>query len=161
LHEPFLLGVTSHHQQDWRTVGFDGNVEFEPQLGVLPGPLDDGLKLYDYTYARKRMTGRARDYAYNPCVFVSWDNTPRRGEDGIVFINATPEAFEQGVREAIEVVSEEPPERRLVFINAWNEWAEGNYLEPDHTNGMRYLEALAKVSEEPVTSDASPFIETR
>jgi hypothetical protein len=144
LPEPFLLGVSSHNQQDWRTVGFDGNVEFEPQLGVLSNPMADGLKIYDYRYARKRMVSRERDYAYYPCVFVAWDNTPRRGEDGIVFINATPDAFEEGLREAIASVGELSPEHRLVFVNAWNEWAEGNYLEPDDCYGLGYLEAARR-----------------
>jgi lipopolysaccharide biosynthesis protein len=145
LPEPFLLGVTAHAQQDWRAVGFDGNVDFEPQLGVLPGPMDDGLKIYDYTAARKRMTGRERDYPYYPTVFVSWDNTPRRGENGIVFINATPEAFAEGVREACAFVADRPAEHRVVFVNAWNEWAEGNCLEPDQERGLSYLVALRDV----------------
>jgi lipopolysaccharide biosynthesis protein len=144
LPEPYLLGIISHRDEDWRKSGFDGNVDFEPQLGVLPGPLEDGLKIYDYTYARKRMTSREREYPYYPCVFVSWDNTPRRGEDGIVFINATPEAFGQGVSEAIAFVSENPPDHRLVFLNAWNEWAEGNYLEPDRSHGLGFLESVAQ-----------------
>jgi lipopolysaccharide biosynthesis protein len=144
LPEPFLLGMTSHQQQDWRAVGFDANVEFEPQLGVLAGPMDDGLKIYDYAHARKRMTGRERDYPCVPCVFVSWDNTPRRGEDGIVFINATPDAFEAGLREAIRSVSDLPADHRLVFVNAWNEWAEGNYLEPDQSNGLGFLDAVLR-----------------
>jgi lipopolysaccharide biosynthesis protein len=160
LPDPLLLGVISHQDQDWRTIGFDGNVDFEPQLGVLPGPLDDGLKIYDYAYARRKMTGRKREYPYYPCVFVSWDNTPRRGEDGIVFINATPEAFESGLREAIASVGDLPSDQRLVFVNAWNEWAEGNYLEPDQLNGMRYLNALIEAFETP-TSSAARRIETR
>jgi lipopolysaccharide biosynthesis protein len=144
LPEPLLLGITSHQDQDWRLVGFDGNVDFEPQLGVLPGPLEEGLKIYDYTYARRRMTSRPREYPYYPCVFVSWDNTPRRGEDGIVFINATREAFAAGLRQAIRFVRDLPDAHRLVFVNAWNEWAEGNYLEPDHQSGLAYLEAIKR-----------------
>jgi lipopolysaccharide biosynthesis protein len=144
LPEPLLLGVISHQDQDWRTIGFDGNVDFEPQLGVLPGPLEDGLKIYDYRLARQRMTSRQREYSFYPCVFVSWDNTPRRGEDGIVFINATAEAFEEGVLSAIASVSDRPRDDRLVFLNAWNEWAEGNHLEPDVFRGLDYLEAVKR-----------------
>jgi lipopolysaccharide biosynthesis protein len=151
LTNPFLLGVVSHQDQDWRAIGFDGNVDFEPQLGVLPGPLEDGLKIYDYSYARKRMTSRVRDYPYYPCVFVSWDNTPRRGEDGIVFLNATPDAFEVGLREAIQTVSARATEDRLVFLNAWNEWAEGNYLEPDSLRGDGYLKAVQRCALVPIT----------
>ncbi len=144
LPEPMLLGVISHQDRDWREIGFDGNVDFEPQLGVLPGPLEDGLKIYDYRLARQKMVARQRDYPFYPCVFVSWDNTPRRGENGIVFINTTPEAFEEGIRGAIDMVSDSPPDHRLVFLNAWNEWAEGNYLEPDVFTGLEYLEAVRR-----------------
>jgi lipopolysaccharide biosynthesis protein len=151
LPEPLVLGVISHQDQDWRDAGFDGNVDFEPQLSVLPGPLEDGLKIYDYRLARKKMTGRERTYPFYPCVFVSWDNTPRRRENGIVFINATPEAFEEGVHSAIASVSHRPRDHRLVFLNAWNEWAEGNFLEPDQENELAYLEAAARaVSAAPV-----------
>jgi lipopolysaccharide biosynthesis protein len=144
LADPYLVGVCSHSQRDWRHHGFDANLDFEPQLGVLPGPLEDGLKIYDYTLARERMVSRARDYSSIPCVLVSWDNTPRRGNDGIVFINSTPEAFEAGLRDAIASVEDEPAGRRLVFVNAWNEWAEGNHLEPDQRHGRGYLEAVER-----------------
>ena len=142
--DPFLVGVSSHSQADWRHHGFDANLAFEPQLGVLPGPFEAGLKIYDYTLARERMVARAREFPAIPCVVVSWDNTPRRGEDGIVFINATPEAFGAGLRGAVASVQHEPAERRLVFVNAWNEWAEGNHLEPDQREGRRFLEAVER-----------------
>jgi lipopolysaccharide biosynthesis protein len=144
LPDPYLVGVSSHRQGDWTQQGFDANLDFEPQLGVLPGALDEGLKIYDYTLARRRMTERERGYEYHPCVFVSWDNTPRRGDEGIVFMNATPEAFETGLRDAVTLVQHQPRERRLVFVNAWNEWAEGNHLEPDERYGLGYLEAVAR-----------------
>ena len=141
--DPFLIGVSSHRQQDWRPLGFDANLDFEPQLGVMPGALDPGLKLYDYAMGRQRMVARPRDYPHLPCVMVAWDNTPRRGEEGIVFLNATPETFRRGLEDAIESVKQEAPEQRLVFVNAWNEWAEGNHLEPDQWHGLAYLEAVA------------------
>ena len=153
LADPFLVGVSSHSQADWRPHGFDANLAFEPQLGVLPGPLDAGLKIYDYTLARERMVTRARDFSSIPCVVVSWDNTPRRGKDGIVFINATPEAFGAGLRGAVASVQHEPAERRLVFVNAWNEWAEGNHLEPDQREGRRFLEAVERALRVPELGD--------
>jgi hypothetical protein len=102
------------------------------------------MKIYDYSHARKKMTSRLRDYPDYPRVFVSWDNTPRPGEDGIVFINATPEAFEDGVREAASLVDTSPAEQGLDFLSDWNEWAEGNYLEPDRHHSTAYLQALSR-----------------
>jgi O-antigen biosynthesis protein len=61
-------------------------------------------------------------------------------------INASPEAFESGLSDLVRARMGEPYDDRLVFINAWNEWAEGNHLEPDLKNGRRYLEAVRRVN---------------
>ena len=129
-------------------------MEFEPQLGVLPGPMDDGLKIYDYSIARRLMTARRGNPEGYPCVFINWDNTPRRGANGIVFINATPEYFEAGLREGIQSVINRPPDERIVFVNAWNEWAEGNDLEPDLKHGLAYLEAVRRASSDAAVGSA-------
>jgi lipopolysaccharide biosynthesis protein len=145
--EPYLLGINAHSfSQDCRVIGFDGNVDFEPQLGVLPDSLRDGLKIYDYVEARQRMTSRERSFPIYPCLSPRWDNTPRRGGDGIVLVNATPENFESGLREIVQSALHKPYGDRLVFINAWNEWAEGNHLEPDLEHGLEYLEAVRRVT---------------
>ncbi|MBU6276583.1 MAG: glycoside hydrolase family 99-like domain-containing protein [Planctomycetes bacterium] len=142
--DPLLLGISSHHRADYRSAGFDGNVEFEPQLGVIPDPLGDGLKVHDYAASRARMAHARGSSAAHPCIMVSWDNTPRRGANGIVFTGATPAAFEAGLREMIDSVQHQPAEERLVFVNAWNEWAEGNHLEPCLRHGRGYLEAVRR-----------------
>jgi lipopolysaccharide biosynthesis protein len=120
--QPYLIGINSHNHDDWRTHGFDGSLDFEPQLGALPNPLADGLKIYDYNESWQKMREHYdRDFPTIPTVFVSWD------------------------RETIERVQDRPSEQRLVFINAWNEWAEGNHLEPDQKHGLAYLEAVRRV----------------
>jgi lipopolysaccharide biosynthesis protein len=146
LPSPYLLGISSHVVDDYRPLGFDGNMEFEPQLGVLTDPLGDGLKVHDYTESRRTMLHGKGDFPSHPCIMVSWDNTPRRGEHGIVFTDATPEAFEEGLREMIASVQHQPMEERLVFVNAWNEWAEGNHLEPCLRHGLGYLEAVKRAN---------------
>lgn len=145
LPEPFLIGVSAHSQLDARTLGFDGTLDFEPHLGVLRDPLGDGLDVYDYAEARRLMR-REHPYPAYRTIFVSWDNTARRGRDGIVFVNSSPAAFEAGLRELVEEGSARPLDDRLVFVNAWNEWAEGNHLEPDLRHGVGYLEALARAN---------------
>jgi hypothetical protein len=77
-----------------------------------------------------------------PCVIPGWDNTPRSGAKGVVLHHSTPEAFQLHLRKAIEQVASKEPEKRLVFLKSWNEWAEGNYLEPDLKFGTAYLEAI-------------------
>jgi lipopolysaccharide biosynthesis protein len=158
--EPYLIGVDAHRPgKDFREEGFDATLVFEPQLGALQGAFDDGfsgerlirnlyvgvrhgrVKAYDYQVARAVMNERVRDFPTIPSVFVRWDNTPRRGADGIVMVNSSPGAFGQELEATINGLEDSD----LLFINAWNEWAEGNYLEPDREYGTAYLEEMRRV----------------
>jgi hypothetical protein len=86
---------------------------------------------------------RVRDDEF-PCVIPSWDNTPRLGRWGWVLQDSTPELFAQHLGHALSLIEDRPPEKRLVFLKSWNEWAEGNYLEPDERYGRGYLEAIRR-----------------
>ena len=77
-----------------------------------------------------------------PCLFPNFDNTPRTGENGIVLHGSTPELFQRHLRRALDRLDDTPRERRILFVKSWNEWAEGNHLEPDLKFGLRYLEVL-------------------
>lgn len=77
-----------------------------------------------------------------PCVIPNWDNSPRSELRGQILTGSTPELFRRHVHAAIELLKGRPAEDRLLFIKSWNEWAEGNYLEPDLRWGRNYLEAL-------------------
>ena len=80
-----------------------------------------------------------RDY---PLVLPNWDNTPRSGMRGLVFHDATPDKFRGLLREAITRVVDHPAEEKIVFLKAWNEWAEGNHVEPDQKWGRAWLDVL-------------------
>ncbi len=76
------------------------------------------------------------------CVFPGWDNTPRRGDGrSLAIVHNTPEAYEAWLRAVYERARERGG---LVFVNAWNEWAEGAHLEPDERDGLAYLRATAR-----------------
>jgi hypothetical protein len=75
-----------------------------------------------------------------PCVVPGWDNTPRCGINGFVLQGSQPELFRAHLRSAIQQVAHRNPDKRVIFIKSWNEWAEGNYLEPDLRFGRSYLE---------------------
>ncbi len=77
-----------------------------------------------------------------PCVYPNWDNTPRSGRRGVVVVGTGPERFRAHLRTALERVKYRETEERLLFVKSWNEWAEGNYLEPDQDIGLGYLDAL-------------------
>ena len=80
-----------------------------------------------------------------PTVMPGFDNTPRSGSGGVVLHGAEPHIFESNVaRAAAHVISTQPVGNRVLFVKSWNEWAEGNYLEPDRRYGRAFLEALAK-----------------
>ena len=76
-----------------------------------------------------------------PGAYVDWDNTPRRGRYGSVAIGATPEKFNHYLRLQIRH-AKEVYKKNMIFLFAWNEWAEGGYLEPDERYKMQYLKAV-------------------
>ena len=82
------------------------------------------------------------DYAWYRGLAPSWDNTARRGRDAYVAVGASPAAYRgwlgELARQALERADRTEP---LVFVNAWNEWAEGTHLEPDDRYGRAWLEA--------------------
>ncbi|OQC16063.1 MAG: hypothetical protein BWX73_00903 [Lentisphaerae bacterium ADurb.Bin082] len=80
-----------------------------------------------------------------PAVVPCWDHTPRTGKNGLVYHGSTPELFKQGVLRKLDAIKEKPFEKRFLMIKSWNEWAEGNYMEPDLRWGRKYLEALKEV----------------
>ena len=84
------------------------------------------------------------DYVRFPCVMPSFDNSPRRDRGAYIFNDATPEAYEQWLREVVRRRPRAGAPDDFIFVNAWNEWAEGNHLEPDRRVGHAWLEATAR-----------------
>ncbi|WP_454778555.1 glycosyltransferase WbsX family protein [Georgenia muralis] len=78
----------------------------------------------------------------HPCVYPNWDNTPRSGRQGLVLTRSSPEKFRRSVSAAVRTLQSKPPEQRLLWVKSWNEWAEGNHLEPDLVHRREWLEAL-------------------
>ena len=77
-----------------------------------------------------------------PSIIPNWDNTPRSGSNGLVLQGSSPELFRTQLRKAIDIIDDFPSEHKIIFVKSWNEWAEGNYLEPDRRFGRRYLEVI-------------------
>ena len=78
-----------------------------------------------------------------------WDNSPRRGRSSQVFHGAEPDAWGAQVERALDLVAPRDAEERIVFVRSWNEWAEGNYLEPDRRFGRGFLERFADAVQAP------------
>lgn len=90
-----------------------------------------------------------------PVVVPNWDNTPRSGFKGVVLQGSNPVLFGKHFQEALDLVDGKPQDKRIIFIKSWNEWAEGNYLEPDQENGRGYLETIkqsldGRIKERPI-----------
>jgi 2-polyprenyl-3-methyl-5-hydroxy-6-metoxy-1,4-benzoquinol methylase len=145
----YLCKVESHGDDDDPVPkGFDANVGFLPAAATrLLEPFEGFRKhvILDYgSAAFSEMTRPPVPYKRFPAVVPNWDNTARRRTGAIVFSGSTPEAYENWLRRTVESVADVRPEEKLVFLVAWNEWAEGNHLEPDERYGRRYLEATKR-----------------
>jgi lipopolysaccharide biosynthesis protein len=162
--ELYLCRVESFAESgDPRRLGFDAAVEFQPDWPRLGPSLRRrrawralrGVGLSDLAYGRHRiydygdvvdrmLRKPTPDYLRFPGVTPSWDNSPRRSEDAVILREATPERYEGWLRSVVSSFDPPTPEENLVFINAWNEWAEGNVLEPTRRWGRRHLEATRR-----------------
>jgi hypothetical protein len=86
------------------------------------------------------------DWKRFPCVMPGWDNTPRRPDGGVLaVVGNDPELYAWWLSNAVDRARTVDPENPLVFVNAWNEWAEGCHLEPDERFGRAFLEATSNV----------------
>lgn len=101
----------------------------------------DYSKFYKYLVTKEEL-----EEDVIPSLVPQWDHTPRSGWNGTFFLNATPEYFYNHAMEVLSVVSKK--ENKLIFLKSWNEWGEGNMMEPDLTYGRGFIEALHKAKNE-------------
>ena len=119
---------------------FSGERIFEPLQGTR------GHRVLDYRSAYLAAMDQAEvPWKRFPSVMVGWDNTARRPYGATIFEGATPDAYEHWLRLAVDSTSQVREEENYLFIVAWNEWAEGNHLEPDQRYGRAFLEATGAV----------------
>lgn len=83
-----------------------------------------------------------------PCISPGLDRTPRSGKDAVIFTGSTPELFKAFASKVKRHVQERQGNHKIIMIDAWNEWGEGKYLEPDQTYGKGYLDALRDVTQQ-------------
>lgn len=103
------------------------------------------LKKYDYAIIAKNLTldidSNERVY---PTILSGYDRSPRSGKNAQIYYNYNPSTFEKHVERVIKIVENKKEEHRIVFLKSWNEWAEGNYIEPDQKYGHEFLNVLKK-----------------
>ena len=114
-------------------------------LGVLLKSKFPNLFLDVYNYEdiiNRFYTENDKKHNYYPIVIPQWDRSPRAGRKAIIYKNSTPKLFEKHLKEALNIVGHKPKEHQIIFLKSWNEWGEGNYVEPDILNGNQYLNVL-------------------
>lgn len=154
--EIHLSAVLTFGNFDYEKFGFDSGVEFPPhnrhELGAryvnqqirFYRPFDGGAMMF-HELATAYLKRVYQDKNIFRGVFPSWDNTARSKHRALVLLNGTPGNYEYWLDQAIKKTQKEYPEKaRLVFINAWNEWAEGCHLEPDSSFEKGFLEATLR-----------------
>lgn len=130
--------------------GFDAAVEFQPDWqeagSQLRGSTYKNNAVFRYESIVERMLRKLpAEYKRFPCVSPGWDNSPRRKSGAHIFVDSTPDLYEKWLDSVIKDFKPFGPGEDFVFINAWNEWGEGNYLEPDAKFGRAYLQATERV----------------
>ncbi len=117
------------------------------------------LTFHDYDAVWKQMLQIRDDHGMVtfPGAFVDWDNTPRYKNRATIFRGASPERFRHWFAQLAASMPQRSLPEEFVFFNAWNEWSEGAYLEPDEQHGHAYLEAMQAVLEAVSSASSNQF----
>jgi len=158
--ELYLCKVESapYEYGDPRLIGFDACIEFQPDWGNL-GPyersIENGHVVFNYEAVVNRMLNKEIvKYKRYPCVTPMWDNSPRRQQSAVIFDNSSPAVYAKWLGSIANNIAKYNLDDSIVFINAWNEWGEGNHLEPDLKHERKYLEATKQALQGAHSSDA-------
>ncbi|TDY11772.1 MULTISPECIES: glycoside hydrolase family 99-like domain-containing protein [Flavobacteriaceae] len=143
-------------QTDPRQIQFDAAVEFSPHKVIKHKLLQQQPKMWTRIVQKNKASLDLRDfkkgvdelihrslpdYKLYRCVTPAWDNTARKGKAAVIAVGSSPELYESWLRSLVKAFNPFSSEENFIFINAMNEWAEGNHLEPCIKYGTQYLEA--------------------
>lgn len=164
--EIHIAYVQGFERPDPRDIGFDAAIEFPPNMSTPPSIVERQALLnpdfhgdvLDWRALAADMAGRPLPaYPLYPGVNPGWDNEPRRSGRGRVFAHSSPRGYRDWLRTTIHGrLRDVTPADRIVFINAWNEWAEGAVLEPDTRFGHAWLVATREALALPTPVPAQP-----
>lgn len=105
--------------------------------------------VFDYRKEyRHFITNAEYDKSVLPQLIPQWDHSPRTGGGGNIYTHSSPEYFYKHVKDALRAVRNKPESEQIIILKSWNEWAEGNYMEPDLKFGKEYIHALRKALDE-------------
>lgn len=152
LGEIFICAALTHGNENYIEYGFDAGVEFPPH-NLKIGNANSEMDFYSpfrgnvmkYEEVARSYLSRTYHGRIFKTVFPSWDNTARTNDRALVVLNGVPDNYEFWLGRTIDLSINNKEE--LVFVNAWNEWAEGCHLEPDRIYGQKFLEATLRVKQ--------------
>ncbi|MBS3770410.1 MAG: glycoside hydrolase family 99-like domain-containing protein [Bacteroidales bacterium] len=147
--EPFLLGGKYGEKYNIKELVTElGANSVTSYQWVHYGLNEDYIKWGEQAFSLMNKWDKTLEIPFSPHVSIGWDNTPRypqKGKESVVHIHNNPASFAAYFQKAKDYVDNHPDEPNLITINAWNEWVEGSYLEPDMRWGYGYLEAVEKI----------------
>ncbi len=158
-----MVAESFNDQTSPESIGFDAAVEFSPHAVIknkIKRPTQ-GRNLFQQLFnsninhseidfrdfklgVEQAVNREVPDYKLYRSVTPAWDNTPRKGEKGVVALGSSPDLYEYWLKEMVSTFTPFSKEENFIFINAMNEWAEGNHLEPCVKYGKAYLEATKR-----------------
>ncbi len=160
---PGIHFIAISDNENFQSCGFDGSLHrsFFPVLNKIPKKLIEKIPKLNLNKIKYLNTSLPSIYRYSdyvkfdstdklsigeyPLIIPGWDNTPRSGKNGLVFTGTSPKLFKQSVINAVSRIEHKPKEHRLLFIKSWNEWAEGNCMEPSVKFGNDFLKTFKEV----------------
>lgn len=156
----FIISMNRCKENVWKSRWVDASVDFEPnctktemmETRITLQPRKEGslvwnrlaMKCIDYKKLNESMLRKSHAKNHFRMIFVDFDDSPRRNTRAIIMKGSSPKRFGRYLRKTLQLSKREG--NAYVFINAWNEWGEGNYLEPDTRYGYGYLKQIKKIS---------------
>ena len=144
--------------------GFDGinSQNMDRAMVEIEGPVMNFIKKAIFLHSPIHTLDKCDQHKFNehllteydsqenvfPSLYCNWDRTPRAGRSAKVLTNSTPDVFKKLLRKALKIVENKSDDHKIIFIRSWNEWGEGNHLEPDLKYGCGYLEAIKDILSE-------------
>jgi len=115
-------------------------IGYTNKIGERKRPL-----IFDYKKGVSKLNIKFPHKKYIACVFPNWDNSARSGKKSLIFKNSNPKFWQEYLQKVTDELLKNPDNPPFIFIKSWNEWAEGNYLEPDVKFGLGWLQAVKNV----------------
>lgn len=137
------INLSTHHEAFPQKEKFDSF--FSKFISVIQRSVALKPQVVEYAKAIELMKSSLfKEERIFPTIIPNWDHTPRSGYFGTCFHNSTPQLFAQHIEYLLDTIKEKDTVNQVLFLKSWNEWGEGNYMEPDIKYGDEYIKTLKR-----------------